>query len=1560
MAQQIQKDDLDQLYESVKIMQKSLECTICLELMKEPTKTRCGHSFCKSCIGKVLTKKGAFCPLCKKNLNRRNISKDDHLEACIEKFTKLVVAINIDRDIDITSYSKQPQDTKESCFLGVSQSRDSNKRKPLKQRLKIEKSSTSQEANNLRDLNSLNEKGTQLYSESFLPADETFSRSDVKVRTWLHYLPDDVTENNTSLIANKDNILDATDEMHKNKDNKSSRLSHKRQITNWTDRIDEDTDTSQMSKDARAKQFNEVINTDSATTSKLKYKMTHARTHAKTQKKVASKSGIEETNDRNNSSTANDQTHQMINDSISNAIASSSTDWNRMIEFGKETKRSRKRKMKKLNVSTEKNKDLPKIIENIALSQNKKYDLARIAVDHNMSKEKNSQKQDTIDKNLNLSNPEVITSKGLSETDTTKQKESVKNKINNSSISLTSPSPETPLYVILEDEGKRIPITNLNSKLINNIVGIENVNKDSQNRCEKKDVEMVSEDYNLLLSSSKRLTPKKFNKSVNEHVKKIPDITQISVNNSESLSPLITAENRTLEPEENNSIRKTLGEVASLQAPQSPISKTRLSLKRKPGIGDNKKETDSPSFSHISLIERLSIKEDRKNMDDRRNVDSSISKNNLVKFRQMGTMIRRRNVKYFYSGTIKHEQSMPAQMQNTSVYNMQQSINKSEMKQSIGNVSCNLVGIPDRSNEPQDMIDITMMEDIGFVIQAVSKDDKLPTASSPHRKVSATSTPKKDIDHHLNRKKIAIEDDAEKSAHSVYKTPRADDSAIQGISHVHSRTLNSIKLLSPDKDSQLKFLAIDSDEVEAIPLNSEERDTRTRKFKRVLPISISDTESESAEHVARNWKRPKIDDQSGQQNASITNTPKEKCLPISGSCQGKLTSQRQSMKNLSMRESDMFESSSMFNSENIDYILQQSTKDKISKKIAEASNDDIINKVLQINRSQTRIDTCRSLNSPRNKESKKEKNSEECLLQDNFDEIIANVELPQTNEDMIPCINQPTSRNLIPRLLAEQRTSNYLGMTDELCGAAQETPMLSASSTNDIFEQHSLKNVKRPTTTATLENLGKENVASPSQKRHDCTVDRREKRNVMANVDTIEKDPCRRITSMNNASREREKFFDESSPPARRINDSIQSAAQSHVNDGTMQRPVVDDELNLTMDNCFDSLMDVTQHQIQLQKFEEELFSSPKANQGRTTKITLEKNPSQEKQCTPQKKKKDAQDNAEIEILSAEEDDVVERTPERKIKNNGGNIKLLESKRSIAHLSPNSRPCLSVVEQIPSISNKRTISKSGTSTPIKEIHPLYQSTPQSSTKNKLENVRRQSDKRKLCFICSGLSANLLATVKEFAKKHEADYVNQFISGVTHVIVSTIGEKRAAKITLKFLQGIAYGKWIVSYGWIKDCIEQGKLLDETSYEATTYNNDIIVAGPQKSRLRKNDLFENFTFYCIGPYANVSPSQYQSLLLAIGATVVDSLEALAKKKGLKIIVIQDGVHDDKEIEHWYRTAKAAPISDNWIVDCISYYKLIKLESYIQHLSPQDLCVIGFSQELVKDEEYSDDEE
>lgn len=58
-----------------------------------------------------------------------------------------------------------------------------------------------------------------------------------------------------------------------------------------------------------------------------------------------------------------------------------------------------------------------------------------------------------------------------------------------------------------------------------------------------------------------------------------------------------------------------------------------------------------------------------------------------------------------------------------------------------------------------------------------------------------------------------------------------------------------------------------------------------------------------------------------------------------------------------------------------------------------------------------------------------------------------------------------------------------------------------------------------------------------------------------------------------------------------------------------------------------------------------------------------------------------------------------------------------------------------------------------------------------------------------------------------------------------------------------------------------------------------------------------------------------------------------------------------------EYWYRHARAAPIFIDWIVECISHYRLFPLMSYNQMLSPQKYYAIGYPREIVGNEEYSD---
>lgn len=335
----------------------------------------------------------------------------------------------------------------------------------------------------------------------------------------------------------------------------------------------------------------------------------------------------------------------------------------------------------------------------------------------------------------------------------------------------------------------------------------------------------------------------------------------------------------------------------------------------------------------------------------------------------------------------------------------------------------------------------------------------------------------------------------------------------------------------------------------------------------------------------------------------------------------------------SARESDMFESSSFFNSDNVDYILQ-STKNAndTSNKIVDSSNDDIINKVLQIDRSRSNTDG-RPDSPARNDITIQRKKDNRVLLQDNFDEIIANVEQPQS-EDFIPCSEQ-SDRNP-NRPLA--KTSNCLTMTDESCGIMQETPTIPPSSTNDMFEQYSSRNVKKlPVMNAIskfqetfnewiTKHPDKENVAC-NQKRRGYVSDQRDRKDSMTNANAFDKDSPKTVASKHNVSREKEKFLEEH-------NVSIQSAGQLDVNNDEIYRATVADNESISKDDTFnDSLMNITQHQVRLQMFEQDLFGIASQNQTKATKMNLQNDPSQREQRTPKKRKQNIQDkNTESEV----------------------------------------------------------------------------------------------------------------------------------------------------------------------------------------------------------------------------------------------------------------------------------------------------------------------------------------
>jgi len=314
-------------------------------------------------------------------------------------------------------------------------------------------------------------------------------------------------------------------------------------------------------------------------------------------------------------------------------------------------------------------------------------------------------------------------------------------------------------------------------------------------------------------------------------------------------------------------------------------------------------------------------------------------------------------------------------------------------------------------------------------------------------------------------------------------------------------------------------------------------------------------------------------------------------------------------------ESNMFESNSIFNADNMDYILQQApNRSQTSQKIMNLSNEDIINKVLQIDRSTSRS----------GETSQKEK---EHLLHDNFDEIIANVEL-QHDETSETEYLKPLQRVAIQQETAIRHVAKMKSHAN-----TQKSP-ITISSTDYIFEHRD--DILSKATLSQNVFLGKsdkENVMLHDQKKPH--VRKNDRRNRVETIDLIDEDvvndkDCHRKTVPKySALRGVETSFnraeaDECLQIDKEHNVSARSANQFRIDDSKEQRATAASEESKNNSFEDDTLMIVTQHQDQLQIFEEDLFGIA-ASRDRA-KIVSRNEPSREWQDSPEKEKQTTQD----------------------------------------------------------------------------------------------------------------------------------------------------------------------------------------------------------------------------------------------------------------------------------------------------------------------------------------------
>lgn len=121
------------------------------------------------------------------------------------------------------------------------------------------------------------------------------------------------------------------------------------------------------------------------------------------------------------------------------------------------------------------------------------------------------------------------------------------------------------------------------------------------------------------------------------------------------------------------------------------------------------------------------------------------------------------------------------------------------------------------------------------------------------------------------------------------------------------------------------------------------------------------------------------------------------------------------------------------------------------------------------------------------------------------------------------------------------------------------------------------------------------------------------------------------------------------------------------------------------------------------------------------------------------------------------------------------------------------------------------------------------SNPESSPRTKSPAV---------CIATSCLIKDQIKTVKELVNNMGWKFTDQYSPNLTHLVVK-VDENNISQRTVKYVQALANGKWIISYSWIAECANKNRHVKEEDYEVLDFSGGM---GPRISRTSTTKLFK----------------------------------------------------------------------------------------------------------------------
>lgn len=184
---------------------------------------------------------------------------------------------------------------------------------------------------------------------------------------------------------------------------------------------------------------------------------------------------------------------------------------------------------------------------------------------------------------------------------------------------------------------------------------------------------------------------------------------------------------------------------------------------------------------------------------------------------------------------------------------------------------------------------------------------------------------------------------------------------------------------------------------------------------------------------------------------------------------------------------------------------------------------------------------------------------------------------------------------------------------------------------------------------------------------------------------------------------------------------------------------------------------------------------------------------------------------------------------------------------------------------------------------------------------------------------------------------------------THLVVGSHVDRRCPR-TLKYMQAVARGAWIVQSDWLEACLLSDGWVNELNFEVVGSKEDLLEDGPKRSRLNRASqcpgIFSGYNFYLSGSYMPPSlPKDELAEILRLADGVMLTREPKPDSDSVQTCMrVPYHAHSDApqyRYTHYIvydstqgkpskkiRRGKVCTVPSSWVLDCISQFNLCEI--------------------------------